>query len=121
MSREIKFRALETFERWGEEPVRVWIYSTNAPGVFWANHEYDALESTGLKDKNGVGVETYEGDIVQRRDGKRGVVIWHQESCGFAIDFGGDQPLGSLSSWFEVIGNIYEHHELLKAGDARDN
>lgn len=72
------------------------------------------MQYTGLKDKNGTGTEVYEGDLVQWRDDKQGEVVWQHDLCGFGIAFGDDWPLGSLSSWFEVIGNIWENGELLK-------
>ncbi|NIL77160.1 YopX family protein [Rhodococcus sp. B10] len=69
---------------------------------------------TGVLDP--YGTPAHEGDIVGNRDGSKvGVVIWHNESGGFAIDWQDRTALGSLSSWFGVIGNIYENAGLLEA------
>jgi uncharacterized phage protein (TIGR01671 family) len=81
---------------------------------------------TGLKDKNGK--EIYEGDIIHRVDkfepkGAHVVVFafgaFHLSPDGVAIPYNlypvkaGFQSGGSLVS-AEVIGNIYENHDLLK-------
>lgn len=125
--REIKFRAWDRARNTWLHPAKtpdmaVYLYGeTIRFGELWRRpdgtmvplgemHEILWMQFTGRKDSNGV--EAYEGDIVQRRDGKRGEIVWQQEMCGFGIAFSDDEP-GSLSSWFEVVGNKYETPKLL--------
>lgn len=80
--------------------------------------KYVLMQSTGLKDKNGVDV--YQGDIIRCTSGCLHEVIWLEEYGGTFI---GGMPAWYLSglrngySWTgreEVIGNIYENPELMK-------
>ena len=80
--------------------------------------EVELMQSTELKDKNGVDV--YQGDIIRCTSGCLHEVIWLEEYGGTFI---GGMPAWYLSglrngySWTgreEVIGNIYENPELLE-------
>jgi len=137
MSREIKFRA------WGHLPDTddyqmfhdVLLYQFH--GVLMpAVNEFDnpvcdhnLMQYTGLKDKNGV--EIYEGDIITvanetSTNPRRGEVVWHDDQSCFYIQSKPYDYFHPLASWIEivkatgveveVIGNIYEHPELLIKG-----
>jgi len=114
MEREIKFRA------WNGERMRPvntisfnegWI---DTPKENSPIEDFKLMQFTGLTDKNGV--EIYEGDI----DKYRGIVVWNDlDYCWSVIDLTWNDrrewhSLTSLTSPYEVIGNIYENPELDK-------
>lgn len=83
--------------------------------------KYVLMQSTGLKDKNGV--EIFEGDIVLA-DGVKKIVTFgeqeHEEDFGdliYYIGFNVYTKMGYSSVIpveYEVIGNIWENSELLE-------
>lgn len=90
----------------------------------------ELMQSTGLKDKNGV--EIFEGDVVSRNSGMPSVVkfgkwIYEEDfgykikNIGFYLDSSYDDDewfqamdYEDISKNYEVIGNIYENPELLE-------
>jgi uncharacterized phage protein (TIGR01671 family) len=81
------------------------------------------MQSTGLKDKNGV--EIFEGDIVkvsnhpfQKNDNGIGIEINGNYVIGrseYSLSWlAGNLILAELKPFIEVIGNIYENPELLE-------
>lgn len=89
---------------------------------FFPLDEVVLMQSTGLKDKNGV--EVFQGDIVRCTRGCPHEVVWLQEYAGMYI---GGMPAWYLSglsegyAWTgdeEIIGNIYENQELLEQANA---
>ena len=92
-----------------------------------ADEDVEFMQSTGLKDKNGI--EIYEGDIVRVTDedestdfcdGGIGTINGLEDLFMWYIDGEVENGLFDINSsyYIEVIGNIYENPELLK-GAAR--
>lgn len=84
----------------------------------------NVMQSTGLKDKNGV--EIFERDIVkvtnhpfQKKEDSAGIEIDGDYLIGWSDHnltwLAGDLLLYQLKPYIEVIGNIYENPELLEA------
>lgn len=76
------------------------------------------MQYTGLKDKNGK--EIYEGDILGNTYGHRSEVIWSESRAGYWIrrlnwERNGEDTWHILTFSAEIIGNIYEHPNLLQA------
>ena len=79
------------------------------------------MQSTGLRDKNGV--EIYEGDIVKPVSFASwiGVVKYSPENAAYILDDhnnefirGENVYLSQFNEGLEVIGNIYENPELME-------
>lgn len=88
---------------------------------FFPLDEVVLMQSTGLKDKNGV--EIFEGDIVVNQYGNVGYVAYLQQEAGFVVVLKkSDYRLGhrntgesyDVTTNHEVIGNIHSNPELLE-------
>ncbi|MCT3085971.1 hypothetical protein EFO30_11165 [Lactococcus lactis] len=94
-----------------------------------ADEDVEFMQSTGLKDKNGV--EIYEGDVINYRNSFRNPMTGSGSlsiNRDFKIIFkdgefkakGFDIRLKNILSYSEVIGNIYENPELLREDTKND-
>lgn len=95
-----------SYAEWKDENGKWWIFET------------DIMQYTGLKDKNGK--EVYEGDIIQWPHLKSSspVEVYYNDSefvfVGRPVDRN-EETESWLDSKCEVIGNIYENPELIRA------
>lgn len=102
--------------------IEYWINPTELKSYHVRN--IDLMQSTGLKDKNGV--EIFEGDIVavenhpfqRKEDSSAGmeiegdyVVEWNQHDLTWGAGY---LILARLKPYVRVIGNIYENSKLLE-------
>lgn len=78
--------------------------------------EFELMQSTGLKDKNGK--EIFEGDILGTKDGLLNGFIEYREDLGMFVNslirYNNFERLCNVASDREIIGNIYENPELLE-------
>lgn len=121
-----KFRAWDKTENkmWNVETIYIedeWVKVNNG-SIYGTTkdlvRDYVLMQSTSLKDKNGV--EIYEGDIVRYNRG----ISWSVEKFpyvvknsmeGFVFEYGLIQhSLSKKIEYVTVIGNIYENPELLE-------
>lgn len=79
--------------------------------------DFELREYTGLKDKNGT--EIYEGDIIRAEEEGLGVIKYGVGCFYYEDDWNGRIALEELTDLMVVVGNVYEHPELLP--DDSDN
>lgn len=112
--RQIKFRAWDKVHKtmlgeFGNGTAEVAAIGINqAMSAYLIDDNWEIMQYTGLKDKNGV--EIYEGDIVKFSD--KHYEIYYMNGCFIGCNLAGDE-----NKYYEVIGNIYENPELNK-GDS---
>ena len=128
-----KYRAWEPETKFMNDQVRVTsnrfgdgeilIEATDGFGWIEVKPEY-LMQSTGLKDKNGV--EIFEGDIVIRANEAIGYVAYLQQEAGFVVvTKKSDYRLGhrntgetyDVATAHEVIGNICSKPKLWEQAD----
>lgn len=111
---------------WDVNMKPITVNCVDGPKLYQLNetHGFDLIQFTGLHDKNGK--EVYEGDILwcgeyNRKNGHKLVSTVGWQGNRLPIGFTGitedmyDEPTNyySQAPLFEVIGNVYENHELL--------
>ena len=82
-----------------------------------ANDDLEVMQSTGLKDKNGIPI--FESDIVRfadKGDERIAEIVWKDREARFAVKtkFGWGSFAPQAEKDIEVIGNIYETPDFLK-------
>lgn len=123
--KEIKFRAWDKLQKKMLSPQifsgDIVIQLGGVVGLFngktydTATDEFELMQFTGLKDKNGKDV--YEGDVLKSFD-EILTVFFNPYTCAFEVMY--DYPSGDCEtiginehSTIEIIGNIHENPDLL--------
>ncbi|WP_145437983.1 YopX family protein [Staphylococcus hominis] len=110
-----KVKTIE-FSRRGARIIHLAEVNSNGKGDHKRWHSsVELMQSTGLKDKNGV--EIYEGDIIKTQDGSYGptkifVVKRNNSNGGFHPMTDYDVGYHTELNW--VIGNIHQNPDLLE-------
>ena len=116
MTREIKFRAYKQTKdgaygmfSW-QEIKKEWVPDGSfVYDMLEGDEGWTVMQYTGLKDKNGK--EIYYGDIVTW--GER-YLVGDKEEIIKVVEFSGQMIFPANLGRTEIIGNIYEHPNLLK-------
>ena len=90
-------------------------YEMPHEGIVYNDISYfELMQSTGLKDKNGV--EIYDKDIVRDSYGDILLIEWLDDGFVLTDFFSGGYDHCNIddSELYEVIGNKYEHPHLLE-------
>lgn len=132
MSRDIKFRAWEKKQRRLFKVLKLelgarWIVTDQGDNDWLKSvgDDVELMQYTGLKDMEGRDI--YEGDVVQYySNDPRGnlgknrvrVIEWRMSThhVGWNIGVGRNHNRGDVLKYTKVIGNRFEHPELLKEG-----
>lgn len=122
MNRPIKFRVWDKRETKGMHTQNM-LYDAQLHD-FWEDFVdypgYELMQHTGLTDKNNNPI--YEGDIIIDTQKQKYEIIFDENHARYDLKVCGENKL-SQTSYFtqiyekkhiEVIGNIFEHPELLK-------
>jgi uncharacterized phage protein (TIGR01671 family) len=123
MNRPIKFRVWDKRETKGMSTKNM-LYDAQLHH-FWQDFVdypgYELMQYTGLTDKNDK--EIFEGDIIIDTQKQKYEIIFDENYARYDIKVCGENKLRGQTSYFtqiyekkhiEVIGNIFEHSELLK-------
>lgn len=87
------------------------LYDRNGTAICDSQYGGVLTEFTGLHDNNGK--EIYEGDVIRAYDRKGSVVYDDMRACYIMHDLW-NEALYNVAYACEVIGNLYEHTEMLK-------
>lgn len=87
-----------------------------ASGKWYDFEDIVLMQSTGLRDKNGV--EIFVGDVVVDLTNKRYIVKYNKDFCAYFL-----YPIDNEEKFMavypnivlKIIGNVYENPELLEA------